>query len=318
MSEPFFFPRIAHTPLADIVACTGAAVGENTDLSIIITGAGAIGEAGPGELTFLDCPENTVLLETSCAAACFVKAAQAPLLPKSTIALVVADPYPAFVLALRKLFPQALRPSSLFGTAGINPGASVHPEARLEHDVIVDPGAIIGPRAEIGSGTIIGANSVIGYSVRIGRECSIGPQVAISHALIGDRVTLHSGVRIGQTGVYAGHCGPGPCAKALAAAPRLGRVIIQDGVEIGANSTIDRGPAGDTVIGEETRIGNLVHISENVMVGRYCSIPAQAKIARGAQIEDQIAPSRTSAGPPSDTRAGGAQEKCVCSKLPGD
>ncbi|HXN89278.1 MAG TPA: UDP-3-O-(3-hydroxymyristoyl)glucosamine N-acyltransferase, partial [Methylocella sp.] len=274
MSEPVFFPRAARTSLADIVACTGAAVVEGADLSAVIQGVAPLDEAGPGELTFLDSPENALLLETSRATACFVTPGDVPRVPKTTLALVTEEPSRGFALAMRRLFPRAIRPKSLFGTAGINPGAAIHPEARLEQDVIVDPGVVIGPRAEIGSGSIIGANSVIGSDVRIGRDCLIGPQATITHALIGDRVILHPGVRIGQPSVDFGHAGNALAPHGLPWAPGIGRVIIQDGVEIGANSTIDRGAVGDTVIGEEARIGNLVRVAENVTIGRCCTILA--------------------------------------------
>jgi UDP-3-O-[3-hydroxymyristoyl] glucosamine N-acyltransferase len=278
MSEPVFFPRAARTSLADIVACTGAAVVEGADLSAIISGVAPLDEAGPGELTILDSPDNAMLLETSRATACFVTPGDAPRVPKSTLALVMDAPSRGFALAMRRLFPLAVRPKSLFGMEGINPGASIHPDARLEQDVIVDPGVVIGPRAEIGSGSIVGANSVIGSDVRIGRDCLIGPQATITHALIGDRVILHPGVRIGQPSVDFGHAGDALCPQGLPRAPRIGRVIIQDGVEIGANSTIDRGNAGNTVIGEETRIGGLVRIAANITIGRHCVVPAPADV----------------------------------------
>ncbi len=282
MSEPVFFPRAASVSLADIVACTGAAVAEGADLTAIVKGVAPLDEAEPGELTFLDSPENAMLLETSRATACFVTPGDAPRVPKPTLALVMDAPSRGFALAMRRLFPLAIRPKSLFGTAGINPGASIHPEARLEQDVIVDPGVVIGPRAEIGSGSIVGANSVIGSDVRVGRDCLIGPHATITHALIGDRVIVHSGVRIGQPSVDLGHAGIALAPHGLPFAPGIGRVIIQDGVEIGANSTIDRGAAGDTVIGEETRIGNLVRIAANASIGRHCVIPAAAE-ASGAR-----------------------------------
>jgi UDP-3-O-[3-hydroxymyristoyl] glucosamine N-acyltransferase len=282
MSEPVFFPRAARASLADIVACTGAAVVAGADLSIIVNGVAPLDAAEPGELTFLAAPENAMLLETSRATACFVTPGDAPRVPKTTLALVMEEPSRGFALAMRRLFPQAIRAKSLLGTAGIDPGAAIHPEARLEQDVIVDPGVVIGPRAEIGSGSIIGANSVIGSDVRIGRDCLIGPQVTITHALIGDRVILHPGVRIGQPSVDFG-----PAPRGLHWAQGIGRVIIQDGVEIGANSTIDRGAVGDTVIGEETRIGNLVRVAENVTIGRCSIILAQAEISAGAQLELQ-------------------------------
>jgi UDP-3-O-[3-hydroxymyristoyl] glucosamine N-acyltransferase len=292
MSEPVFFPRAAQTSLADIVACTGAAVVEDADLSAIVTGVAPLGEAEPGELTFLDAPENAMLLENSRATACFVTPGAVPRVPKTTLALVMEEPSRGFALAMRRLFPQAIRPKSLFGTAGIDPGAAIHPGARLEQDVIVDPGVVIGPRAEIGSGSIVGANSVIGSDVRIGRDCLIGPQATITHALIGDRVILHPGVRIGQPSVDFGHAGIALAPHGFPWVPGIGRVIIQDGVEIGANSTIDRGAVGDTVIGEETRIGNLVRIGANVTVGRHCVIPAQANLSCGTRLEDFFAAPR--------------------------
>jgi UDP-3-O-[3-hydroxymyristoyl] glucosamine N-acyltransferase len=280
MSQPSFFPPAVPLSLADIVACTGAAVVENADLSIMITGAAALDEAGPGEFTFCDSSENAGLLEMSRATACFVTPTDARRLPKTALALVMDEPYRGYVLALQRMFPQAIGPKSVCGTAGINPGASIHPEARLEQGVIVDPGVIIGPRAEIGSGSIVGANSVIGSGVRVGRDCLIGPQVTLAHALIGNRVILHTGTRIGQYSIDFRH------ARAAIRAPRIGRVIVQDGVEIGANATVDRGATGDTVIGEDTRIGNLARIAENVAIGRHCVISAQSGLSAGARLED--------------------------------
>ena len=286
MSEPLFFPPAERISLADIVASTGAVAAESADLSAIISGAAPPGEAGPGDLTFLDSPENVRFLETSGASACFVTPDLAPRVPEAILALVMDAPYRGYVQALQRMFPQAVQPKSLLGTAGINPGASIHSEARLEQGVIVDPGAVIGPRAEIGSGSIIGANSVIGAGVRIGRDCLIGPQVTISHALIGDRVVVHPGARIGQSGLDFRHAFIALTAKDLPEVPRIGRVIIQDGVEIGANATIDRGALGDTVIGEATRIGNLAWIAENAAIGRHCLIPAQSGCPADARLED--------------------------------
>ncbi|MCI0747000.1 MAG: UDP-3-O-(3-hydroxymyristoyl)glucosamine N-acyltransferase [Verrucomicrobia subdivision 3 bacterium] len=283
MSEPIYYRRAIQTALAEIVACTGAAVAEGADLSLVIRGVAALEEAGAGELTYCDTPQDAVHLEASRATACFVAPALAPRVPQPTLALVMEEPYMGFAIAVRRLFPQALRPDSPFGTAGINPGASIHPEARLEQGVIVDPGVVIGPRAEIGSGSMIGANSVIGADVRIGRDCMIWPQVTISHALIGNRVYLHPGVRIGQSSVRTGGA---QTSREIAKAPSIGRVILQDGVELGANSTLDRGAVGDTVIGEESRVGSLVQIGENVTIGRCCTVPAQTKISDGARLAD--------------------------------
>src|SRR5690606_20431158 len=183
--------------------------------------------------------------------------------------LLSQDPYRAYVTVARALFESELRPRSSFGARGVDPGASVHSEARLEDGVIADPGAVVGPGAEIGSGTVIGANAVIGAEVRIGRDCSIGPGATILNALVGDRVTIHPGARIGQDGF-----GFVPGRSGHIKVPQIGRVIVQDDVEIGAGTTIDRGAGRDTMIGEGTKIDNQVQIGHNVSIGRHCVIVA--------------------------------------------
>jgi UDP-3-O-[3-hydroxymyristoyl] glucosamine N-acyltransferase len=204
--------------------------------------------------------------------------------PSSTVAVVTPQPYRVFAQVLALLFPSSVRPGSSFAAVGISPGSFVHPSARLEQGVTVDPGAVIGPQAEIGSGTVVGSQSVIGPQVRIGRDCSVGPGVTVSHALIGNRVILHPGVRIGQDG-FGFAMGPQGHLKV----PQIGRVIIQDDVEIGANTTVDRGASRDTVIGEGTKIDNLVQIGHNVVIGRHCIIVAQVGIAGSTTIEDFVA-----------------------------
>jgi UDP-3-O-[3-hydroxymyristoyl] glucosamine N-acyltransferase len=159
----------------------------------------------------------------------------------------------------------------------------VHPDARLEDGVVVDPGAIVGPRAEIGTGTKIGANAVIGPDVRIGRNCAIGPHASVLYALIGDRVILHAGVKIGQDG-FGFVLGD----KSHAKVPQIGRVIIQDDVEIGANTAVDRGALVDTVIGEGTKIDNLVQVGHNVTIGRHCIIVAQTGISGSTFVDDFV------------------------------
>jgi UDP-3-O-[3-hydroxymyristoyl] glucosamine N-acyltransferase len=119
--------------------------------------------------------------------------------------------------------------------------------------------------------------------VRIGRDCSIGAHAAITHALIGDRVIVHPGCAIGQDG-FGFTRGPRGAQKV----PQLGRVIIQDDVEIGANTTIDRGAIRDTVIGEGTKIDNLVQIAHNVSIGRHCLLAAQVGISGSTTVEDGV------------------------------
>ena len=197
--------------------------------------------------------------------------------------LCVRAPYHAFVTVARTLFADALRPSSLFEAKGVAAGAYVHPTARLENGVTIDPAAVIGPRAEIGAGTVINAGAVIGPGVRIGRDCAIGPHVSIIHALIGDRVIVHPGCRIGQDGF-----GYVMGAKGHSKVPQIGRVIIQDDVEIGANTTIDRGAIRDTVIGEGTKIDNLVQVGHNTQIGRHCVVVARTGISGSVTLGDFV------------------------------
>jgi UDP-3-O-[3-hydroxymyristoyl] glucosamine N-acyltransferase len=142
---------------------------------------------------------------------------------------------------------------------------------------------VIGPGAEIGSGTVIGAGATIGAKVCIGRDCAIGPNATITHALIGDRVIIHPGCAIGQDG-FGFVRGPRGAEKV----PQVGRVIIQDEVEIGANSTVDRGAIRDTVIGEGTKIDNMVHIAHNVSIGRHCLLAGQVGISGSSTVEDGV------------------------------
>ena len=162
----------------------------------------------------------------------------------------------------------ASRRAICHGMRGISPAAVVDPTAQLEDDVDVEPMAVIGAGAEIGAGTRIGAGAMIGPGVRIGRDCTIAAGASVLCALVGNNVIIHPGARIGQDGFgYA----PGPKGGMIKIV-QIGRVIIQDNVEIGANTTIDRGTMDDTVIGEGTKIDNQVQIGHNVQIGRHCGI----------------------------------------------
>jgi UDP-3-O-[3-hydroxymyristoyl] glucosamine N-acyltransferase len=130
---------------------------------------------------------------------------------------------------------------------------------------------------------VIGAGAAIGAGVRIGRNCAVGAHASITHALIGDRVIVHAGCRIGQDG-FGYVMGP----KGHAKVPQVGRVIIQDDVEIGAGTTIDRGAIRDTVVGEGTKIDNLVQVGHNVTIGRHCVLVAQTGISGSVTLEDFV------------------------------
>ena len=280
MSEPEFQRRGQGLTLAEIAVLTGAPPSPSP--SRRIADVAPLDRAWPSAISFFDDKNYAAAAAATHAGACFTTAALAEYLPPRAPALIVREPFRAFVTVARALFPDALRPSSL-AEPGDMTGVHVSASARLESGVTAEPGAVIGPRAEIGSGTIIGASAVIGAGVRIGRECSIGSGSVISHALIGDRVIMHPGCKIGQDGF--GFVMEG---RERLKIPQVGRVIIQDDVEIGAGTTIDRGAIRDTVVGEGTKIDNLVQVGHNVTIGRHCVLVSQVGIAGSTTLEDFV------------------------------
>jgi len=239
--------------------------------------------AAAADISFLDKARFLDALVVTRAGACFISPLFEAKAPPGLAILVTPEPYRAFVAVTSALFPDALRPSSLFGVKGRSKDAHVHPTARLEANVTVDPLAVIGANAEIGAGTVIAVGAVIGPGVCIGRDCAIGAGATIQHALIGDRVIIHPGTRIGQDGF-----GYLPSPQGHQKIPQTRRVIIQDNVEIGANSTIDRGSTRDTIIGEGTKIDNLVQIGHNSCIGRHCIIVSQVGISGSVKVGDYV------------------------------
>ena len=208
-----------------------------------------------------------------------------PRYPPDTVAIVTPQAYRVFAQVLALLFPSAMRPESSFAATG-NLAGLLRPSRR--------PGSNTGSRSiPARSSARMRKSAPAPWSgpmrssapqVKIGRDCSIGANVTVSHAFIGNRVILHPGVRIGQDG-FGFAMGPQGHLKV----PQVGRVIIQDDVEIGANTTVDRGASRDTVIGEGTKIDNLVQIAHNVVIGRHCVIVAQVGIAGSTTVEDFVA-----------------------------
>jgi UDP-3-O-[3-hydroxymyristoyl] glucosamine N-acyltransferase len=282
MSEPIFLRKSAGLTLDEIASVTGAAITSRAPRTGRIVNIAPLDRAGPHDLAFLESRNFAAAASVTHAGACLTTATLSKELPSHVSVLTVGEPYRAFVTVARELFPHALRPSSL-SKPGDFAGAHVDPSARMEDGVALEPGAVIGPQAEIGSETVIGANAVVGAGVRIGRNCSIGANTVVANALIGDRVIVHPGCNIGQDG-FGFVMGGGGHLKV----PQVGRVIIQDDVEIGAGTTIDRGAIRDTVIGEGTKIDNLVQVGHNVSIGRHCVIVAQTGISGSSTLEDFV------------------------------
>jgi UDP-3-O-[3-hydroxymyristoyl] glucosamine N-acyltransferase len=278
-----FFPQPSGLTVAEIAALTGAVPRQGARLDCVVSGIAALEGARPSDLVFVDSPKYSDRLAATRGGVCLTTERLAEAAPASLCVLHTPNPFRDFVVVARKLYPDSLRPRSLFETEGVAEGATVHPAAEIEDGATIDPGAVVGPRAAIGAGTVIGATAVIGPDVQIGRDCAVGPGASVMHALIGDGVVVHGGCRIGQDG-FRYH----PGAKGHVKVPQVGRVIIQDNVEIGANTTIDRGGSGDTVIGEGSKIDNLVQIGHNCVVGRHCVITGQCGLSGSVTLGDFV------------------------------
>jgi UDP-3-O-[3-hydroxymyristoyl] glucosamine N-acyltransferase len=285
MAQPTFFEQPPSSTLADLAALTKADLADPSRSGQQIRGLASLEEAGPMHLTFFDNLKYAGQLASTKAGACLVSARFEASVPADVAVLRAAQPFRAFVTVARVLHHDTLRPQSWFGNTGIAPSAVIDPTAHLEDGVIVDPLAVIGPNAEIGAGTVIGSGAVIGANVRIGRDCNVGARTAIQCALIGNNVLIHPGCSIGQDGYGFVFFGPDGHLKV----PQTGRVLIQNDVEIGAGTTIDRGSLRDTVIGEGTKIDNQVQIGHNVTIGRHCLLAAQIGLAGSLTLGDNVA-----------------------------
>jgi UDP-3-O-[3-hydroxymyristoyl] glucosamine N-acyltransferase len=288
MADPRFFNNHGPFPLASLVAAIDARLESDADGTSEIADVAPLDQAGSREISFFDNPRYLKHFTNSRASACLVPANLSPgrenmlAAAPAGMQLVHCDnPSIAYAHIAALFYPQATGSDRLTGLRLSLEGAYMHPSARLEKGAIIEAGAVIGAHVRIGAGSCIGAGTVIGQSVAIGRDCLIGPQASITHALIGDRVVIHPGVRIGQDGY-----GFVPGHQGHIKLPQLGRVIIQDDVEIGANTTIDRGAGPDTVIGQGSKIDNLCMIAHNVKIGRHCLILGQVGISGSAEIGD--------------------------------
>jgi UDP-3-O-[3-hydroxymyristoyl] glucosamine N-acyltransferase len=285
MAQPIFFQQPPTSTLAAIAALAEAHLVDASRGGQQVRGLASLDQAGPMHLTFFDNLKYADQLASTKAGACLVSTRFEASVPAHVAVLRAAQPFHVFVKIARELHGDALRPQSWVDNSGIAASAIVDPSARLEDGVIVDPLAVIGPHVEIGTGTVIGAGAVIGANVRIGRYCNVGARSAIQFAFVGNHVLIHPGCSIGQDGYGFIFFGPGGHMKV----PQTGRVLIQNDVEIGAGTTIDRGSLRDTVIGEGTKIDNQVQIGHNVTIGRNCLLAAQIGLAGSLTIGDNVA-----------------------------
>jgi UDP-3-O-[3-hydroxymyristoyl] glucosamine N-acyltransferase len=270
--DPRFYEALGPASLGELAGLIGGRLVDPARADLAIAGVSILSRAGAGEVSFCADRKFAGELAASGAGACFVTEATVAGAPDGCAVVVTPMPHAAYALAAERLH----RPRRWDTTA-----PAVHPTAELEEGVVVGHGAVIGAGAAIGRGTVIGPNAVIGPGVAIGRDGTIGAGVFIGFSLIGDRVRVLAGAVIGEAG-FGATVGP----RGVMDVPQLGRVIIQDGVTIGATTCVDRGAFDDTVIGENTKIDNQVQIAHNVVIGRDCVMAAHTGISGSCVIGD--------------------------------
>ena len=257
--------------------------GTNEALSQQIDGAGPLETAENGQIAFLDNPKYVKYLADTKATAVICQERYLEQVPKHVVALLSERPYDSYALVMAELYPTAVRPLPITSIPGISDRAFVSPEAQIEEDVTIEFGACIGAGVSIGAGSVVLPGAVIGQGVQIGRKTTVGANSTVLQALVGDNVIIHNGVNIGQDG-FGFAMGPRGHIKI----PQFGRVIIQDNVEIGAGTAIDRGANRDTIIGEGTKIDNQVQVGHNTVIGRHCVIVGQVGISGSAKLGDFV------------------------------
>ncbi len=277
MADPRFFAAPTPMTLAELAATAKADIQGEASNGQTFVDVMPLQDAGARHVSFLDNPLYISEFSASAAGACLVHPNLVEKAPDGMALLVTRDPYRAYARVARAFYPVARE------TGEISTNAIVDPSAVLGEGVHIDAGAVIGARVEIGANSRIFPNAVVADGCKIGADCQVGPGVSLSHCIIGDRVIVHAGVAIGQDGF-----GFAPGAESHLKVPQLGRVIVEDDVEIGANACIDRGSGPDTVVGAGSKIDNLVQIGHNVQIGRGCLIAAQTGISGSTRFGNLV------------------------------
>ncbi len=278
MADLKFFQKSKSFNLGELAEICGAEVSDGSDASYVVEDLAALDQAGASDLSFLDNAKYRSQFETTKAGACIIHPDLAALAPEGVHLLLSPSPYKSYALAAQAFYPDN-KPE-----ANISEHAHIHDEASVGEHCTIEAGVVIGAGAQIGAECWIEANAVIGPNVQIGNNVRIGSNSTLSHCHVGDYTRLYPGVRVGQDGF-----GFAIDPKGHVKVPQLGRVIIQEHVEIGANTTIDRGAGPDTVIGQGTWIDNMVQIGHNVQIGRGCVLVSQVGISGSTVLEDFVA-----------------------------
>ena len=276
--DPRFFPPGGPFTLEQISTISGAEIQSRGRSSDSFDNVAALGDAGPSNVSFLDNKAYTDQLRDTGAGCCIVRPENVEIAPDHVALVTTDNPYLAYALVATAFHPDW---DSTYCPSGEDD--RIHATAVIGKGTVIGAGTVIGPNAEIGANCRIAPNAFIGGGVRIGDNCRIGANASIRFSVLGNDVAIYAGARIGEPGFGFAVSDKGPVSV-----PQVGRVVLGDGVEIGANTTIDRGAAPDTVIGAGTRIDNLVQIGHNVEIGRMCIIVAQVGIAGSTKIGNGV------------------------------
>lgn len=277
MADPRFFHRAGPLPLGRIAEIAGAELAGAADPERVFEDVAALDAAGGADVAFLDNRRYLPAFEASGAGACIVAPEHAERAPAGMALLLTAAPYTAYARVASAFYPKPARP------AGVHPTAVVEPGAILGEGVHLGPFAVVGAGAELGAGVVLHSHCSIGPGVVIGDGTEVMSHASLTHCLIGRDCLIHAGARIGNRGF-----GFALEPSGYIDVPQLGRVVVEDGVEIGANVTIDRGAGPDTRIGAGSKIDNLVQLGHNVQLGRGCVLVAQSGVAGSTRLEDFV------------------------------
>lgn len=278
MADPQFFKKSKSFTLAELAEIAGAEVMDAANADYEVADVAALDQAGENQISFLDNVKYKEQFTHTKAGACIIAPALAELAPDGVKLLVSKHPYKSYAKIAQAFYPDAKPEGYISDKAFIHESAEIGEGCTIENGVHISEGAVIGAQSWVEAGAYIGP------SVQIGTGCRIGVNSTLSHCHIGDYSRIYTGARIGQDG-FGFAIDPTGHVKV----PQLGRVIVESHVEIGANTTIDRGAGPDTVIGQGTWIDNLVQIGHNVKIGRGCVIVAQVGISGSTVIEDFVA-----------------------------
>ncbi len=276
MADSRFFKKAGPFTLKELAERCECELGSGADPDLVLEDVKGLDEAGSRDLTWAFIPSVRDSLKKSGAGACITSEKFVEYVPENMAVLLSKDPHRSYGLAAQLFYPESVE-------AFISSRAYIDETAVIGEGCRIEAGAFIGPHAELGKGCRIDANAVVGAGVKLGDGCIVGANASVSHCLAGNKVYIYPGARIGQDGFGFAMSVKGPVKV-----PQLGRVLIGDDVEIGANTTVDRGAMGDTEIGSGTRIDNLVQVAHNVKLGRCCVMVSQVGIAGSCEFGDFV------------------------------